>query len=120
MTLSPITKEWPVQRCRSDSEEIQRVLDILRGKWTIYILCEMRQGPVRLSHLKRAIPGASKKALTSSLRWLERAELIVRRDMSKSVLHIEYELMQNTREPLSHLLAYLANWSKLLNRGSTR
>jgi hypothetical protein len=43
---------------------------------TVQILCAMRTGPVRLSELKREIPSASKKALTSSLRSLEAGDTL--------------------------------------------
>ena len=97
-----------------DSEQIARVIGTFRGKWTVQILCEMRRGPVRLGQLKRSIPTASKKALTSSLRWLEDARLIVRRDLSKSILHVEYELDDRTKEPLAALLTFLADWAPSL------
>jgi DNA-binding HxlR family transcriptional regulator len=71
---------------------VSRVVGMLQGKWTIPILCAVRTQPVRLSKLRRAIPIASKKALTASLRSLEAANVVVRRDLSGSVLHIEYEL----------------------------
>ncbi|HEY1647296.1 MAG TPA: helix-turn-helix domain-containing protein [Terracidiphilus sp.] len=103
-----------MQAPNKDSERIARVLGALRGKWTIQILCELRHGPVRLGQLKRSIPTASKKALTSSLRWLEDAQLIVRRDLTKSILHVEYELDDRTKEPLAALLTFLADWASLL------
>ena len=71
---------------------VSRVVELLQGKWTVQILCAMRTRPVRLSELKRAIPPASKKALTASLRSLEAARVVLRRDLSSSVLHVEYEL----------------------------
>jgi DNA-binding HxlR family transcriptional regulator len=93
-----------VQAPYGDSEQIARVIETFRGKWTVQILCEMRRGPVRLGQLKRSIPTASKKALTSSLHWLEDARLIIRRDLTKSILHVEYELDDRTKEPLAALL----------------
>ena len=70
----------------------------------------MREHPVRLSELKREIPSASKKALTASLRTLEAARLVLRRDLSSSVLHVEYDLAEPMREPLVVLLDDLAEW----------
>jgi DNA-binding HxlR family transcriptional regulator len=35
---------------------ISETVELLQGKWTIQILCEMREHPVRLSELRRAIP----------------------------------------------------------------
>jgi DNA-binding HxlR family transcriptional regulator len=79
----------------------------------VQILCAMRSHSVRLSELKRRNPGASKKSLTSSLRSLEAAQVILRRDMSSSVLHVEYELAQVVREPLLTLLDQLAEVGNL-------
>lgn len=97
----------------SHAGQILRVVDLLRGKWTIQILCAMRKHPVRLSELRREIPFASKKALTASLRSLEAARVVLRRDLSSSVLHVEYELSGTMREPLVNLLNSLADWGKL-------
>lgn len=85
-------------------EEASWTVEFLRGKWTLQILCAMLRGPVRLSQLRRAIPLASKKALTANLRLLERKNIIVRRDLSNSVLHVEYELTELVRAPLIELL----------------
>jgi DNA-binding HxlR family transcriptional regulator len=92
---------------------VSRVIELLQGKWTVQILCAMRARPVRLSELKREIPSASKKALTASLRSLEAARVVLRRDLSSSVLHVEYELADAMREPLVGLLDHLAEWGKL-------
>jgi len=92
---------------------VSKVVELLHGKWTVQILCAMRTRPVRLSELKRVIPQASKKALTASLRSLEAARVVIRRDLSGSLLHVEYELADAMREPLVTLLDHLAEWGKL-------
>ena len=71
---------------------------LFQGKWKLQILCAMRSGPVRLGQLARIVPGASKKMLTQNLRQLEADGIVVRKDMSDLVLHIEYELDESTRE----------------------
>lgn len=91
-------------------EQISRVVELLQGKWTVQILCAMRERPIRLSELRRGIPSASKKALTASLRSLEAARIILRRDLSSSVLRVEYEIADTMRAPLSTLLDQLAEW----------
>jgi DNA-binding HxlR family transcriptional regulator len=85
---------------------------MLQGKWTIQILCAMRERPKRLSELRRAIPSASKKALTASLRSLEAAQIVLRRDLSSSVLRVEDEIADTTHEPLAALLDQLAEWGR--------
>jgi DNA-binding HxlR family transcriptional regulator len=90
-------------------EQMSGVIKLLQGKWTIQILCEMREHPTRLSELQRLIPTASKKALTASLRSLEAKRIVLRRDLSSSVLYVEYELAENMRGPLLGLLNSLRN-----------
>jgi DNA-binding HxlR family transcriptional regulator len=94
------------------AERVSRVIGLLQGKWTVQILCAMRERPKRLSELRRAIPAASKKALTASLRSLESAQVVLRRDLSSSVLHVEYEIADTVREPLVALLDQLAEWDR--------
>jgi DNA-binding HxlR family transcriptional regulator len=80
-------------------DQVGRTMKVLRGKWTVQILCALLYGPVRLSQLRRLIPAASKKTLTANLRPLEKLHLIVRQDLSNSVLHVEYEIAEPAREP---------------------
>lgn len=70
----------------------------------------MQTESVRLSQLKRLIPLASKKALVASLRALEINRIIVRRNLSNTVLHVEYDMEQSMREALGPLLDSLAGW----------
>ena len=89
-----------------------RVLQLLQGKWTLQILLSMRHSRVRLSELKRAIPSASKKALTSSLRSLEAGGIVVRRDLSATLLHVEYSLSQQMENSIIALLDQMIMWGE--------
>jgi DNA-binding HxlR family transcriptional regulator len=95
-------------------DQVARTMEVLRGKWTVQILCALLDGPVRLSQLRRLIPTASKKALTANLRSLETLQLILRRDLSNSVLHVEYEIAEVARVPLAALVGQLAGFQKYL------
>ncbi len=93
---------------------VSRVAAILQGKWKLQILCAMRDRPVRLSQLMRLLPAASKKALRASLRDLEAAQIVVRRDLSDTVLHVEYEFADHLREVIGSLLDQLAVWGEII------
>jgi DNA-binding HxlR family transcriptional regulator len=80
----------------------------LQGKWRLHILWSLRSGPVRIGQLGRLIPGASKKVLAQHLRKLEADGIIVRKDMSDMVLHIEYELSNAFRHIVCDLLDRLS------------
>jgi DNA-binding HxlR family transcriptional regulator len=89
----------------------QLALDVLlRGKWSIQVLCAMRFGPVRLGQLGRTIPSASKKMLAQALRNLEADGIVVRRDLSELVLHVEYVLHPDVRDSVVVLIDQLELW----------
>jgi len=94
-------------------KRVSRVVGLLNGKWTIQILCAMRDRPIRMGALRRAIPDASKKALTASLRRLEAEGFVLRRDMSGIVLRVEYELTEELRGPIIALLDHLSEWGNV-------
>jgi DNA-binding HxlR family transcriptional regulator len=96
--------------CRSCTETIHQ----LQGKWKMQILCEMREAPVRLGQLARALPAVSKKVLTENLRELERAGLIVRQEYQDALRHVEYDFRANVREELCGLLDHLASFGNVL------
>lgn len=92
------------------AQDVSHAIELLRAKWTIPIVCAMRDRPVRLSELRRLLPAASKKALEASLRILEAKHLVLGEELSKRTLHVEYHLAAETREPLLSLLNHLAEW----------
>jgi DNA-binding HxlR family transcriptional regulator len=63
-----------------------------------------------LSQLTRLAPAASKKGLRANLRSLESSHIVVRRDLSDSVLHVEYDFEDSVRESVCSLLDHLAAW----------
>ena len=58
------------------AERIAQVIELLQDKWTVHVLYALCKRPVRLGELRRALPAASKKSLTASLRSLEAARVV--------------------------------------------
>jgi DNA-binding HxlR family transcriptional regulator len=85
---------------------------LFQGKWRVEIICAMRLGPVRVGQLSRMIPGASKKMLAQTLRRLEADGIVVRRDMSEVVLHVEYDFTIEARKEVCSLLDHLSQWGR--------
>jgi DNA-binding HxlR family transcriptional regulator len=100
--------------CEEYIRRASLVAALLRGKWTLQILCAMRTEPVRLGRLTRLLPRASKKTLRSSLRHLELAKIVVRRDLSDSVLHVEYGFEEEMKQTVCDLLDHLAQWGEMI------
>ena len=72
----------------------------------------MRFGPVRLGQLGRTISGASKEMLAHALRNLEADGIVVRRDLSELVLHVEYALHPDLRDSFVSLIDRLEDWGE--------
>ena len=87
--------------------------EALQGKWRIPLLCTLQSGPVRLGQLVRLMPTASKKVLTENLRQLEREGVIVRTDLSDTLLHVEYDYSEGFRLGMTSVLTSLANVGEL-------
>jgi DNA-binding HxlR family transcriptional regulator len=80
---------------RADRDLIQRIdtaLDVLHGRWKVYLLFLMARGIHRHSRLLDGLPGASKKVMTDTLRALERDGLVTRRVIAEGPVRVEYSL----------------------------
>lgn len=91
-------------------------IDLLTGKWTLHVLCALREGPVRLGQLHRRFPDSSKKVLTQTLRRLEQYRLLYRQDLSGKVRHVEYHLTPALQVEVDSLLDQLERWGKAYER----
>jgi DNA-binding HxlR family transcriptional regulator len=76
------------------------------------ILSRLQHGPVRLSELRRMFPEASKKMLTQHLREMEKDGLVVRKDLSGRLRHVEYFLSDSLGFAVLHLIGTLTKWAR--------
>lgn len=81
---------------------------IFQGKWKIPILCALQGGPIRLGQLVRLMPTASKKVLGENLHQLQLEEVLVRTDLSETLLHVEYDYSEGFRSRITAVLMSLA------------
>jgi len=89
----------------------QMAVNLIQGKWKTRILGRLQHGPARLGELCRLLPQASKKVLAQHLREMERDGLVVRKDLSGRVLHVEYSLSETGGFAALYLISILQNWS---------
>jgi DNA-binding HxlR family transcriptional regulator len=86
------------------------VLDLIADKWSILALSAVHQGVHRNGELLRRIGGISQKALTRTLRDLERNGLVERVDHQQVPPRVEY-LLTDTGESLFPVIAVLCQWA---------
>lgn len=67
----PIVKELPLVPA-------ERTIKIIGGRWKVFVLYHLFEGPRRLSELRRAIPDVSQKVLVQQLRELEEHGIVHR------------------------------------------
>src|SRR5688572_1357400 len=68
------------------------LLKLLSGKWKPQILRLAVEGPVRFNSLLRKLPNSNKQSVSTALKELEEAELLIRTVVKEKPLHVEYTL----------------------------
>ena len=92
--------------CRRISEILARVGD----KWTVLVIVQLREGPLRFSEIKRRLGSISQKMLTATLRALERDGFVTRTVFPSVPPRVDYELTPLGRDLLKPVAA-MANWA---------
>jgi len=93
------------EACNAARETFDRVGD----RWSLYIMAQLRDGPVRFNQLKRDVEGVSQRMLTLTLRSLERDGLISRAVYPTNPPQVEYTLTpagQSLLEPIMALIEW--------------
>jgi len=71
---------------------IRLVLDQVASKWAVMIITSLCEEPQRFNTMKRRLGGITQKALTETLRRLEKNGLVARRVIPVSPVAVEYSL----------------------------
>ena len=96
---------------KSYERAIEVAIDVLDGKWKIYILWHLQEGPQRNSELLKAIPGISQKMLTQKLRELESEKIIERTVYPEIPPRVEYTLTRFGQK-LKPIMMMLEQWGE--------
>ena len=84
-------------------------LHALEGRWTLQILLLLKDGELRFSDLRAALPAISANVLTQRLRDLESAGLVQRNYLPPPAASQVYGLTASA-ETLRSTLDHLAQW----------
>ncbi|GLB32620.1 transcriptional regulator [Lacrimispora amygdalina] len=83
---------------------------VLSGKWSIYLLYLLKDGPVRFNELKRMMPEEiTHTTLSRQLKSLEDEGLIVRKEYSQIPPKVEYFLSE-IGDKFDKVLIALGEW----------
>lgn len=87
----------------------RELLDQVLDKWSLQVLNELCERPLRFSGLRRLIPSVTQKSLTSTLRRLERNGVVERVVLSTRPVAVEYRITplgKTLRPPVEAILAW--------------
>ena len=95
----------------SDTHHAYLTLELLRGRWKLYILRHLSGGPQRTGQLLRAMGGIAKNRLNQNLRELARMGILSRKSFKGQgrVQRVEYVLTKRGVS-LAPLLDSLHEW----------
>lgn len=100
----PIIKDLPLVPA-------ERALRVIGGRWKVFALYFLFEGPKRLSELRRLIPGVSQKVLVQSLRELEEHGIVQREIFAEVPPRVVYTATE-LGESLRPIVKALCDWGK--------
>lgn len=99
-----ITKELP-------AVPAERALKVIGGRWKVFVLYHLFEGPKRLSELRRLIPGVSQKVLVQSLREMEEHGVVDREVFAEVPPRVVYTATKLGMS-LRSIVGALCDWGK--------
>lgn len=94
---------------------VETTLSLIENKWKIMILRDLLDGTKRFGELKRTVGNISQKVLTSNLREMEAAGLLVRKVYAEVPPRVEYTLTE-VGESLRSVLDAMVEWGNNYKR----
>ena len=83
---------------------------VLSGKWSMYLMHLLSDGPIRFNELKRRMPENMKHTtLSRQLKFLEEGGLVIRQEYSQVPPKVEYSLSEIGKR-FEPVLDALSDW----------
>ncbi len=98
-------------KCTKENCPMTVAVNLISGKWKLFILYGLRDGAKRYSELRRICEGVTEKMLTNQLRELEKDGLIRRKVYPQVPPKVEYSFTE-IGERLSFMFDPLYDWGK--------
>jgi DNA-binding HxlR family transcriptional regulator len=99
---------------------VEATIDIIGGKWKLWIIWCLRDSVLRFSELQKEMPGVSPKVLTKQLRELEGRGIVLRKIYPEIPPKVEYSLTPLGRTTIP-IVDALCEWGKeYINKSCAR
>ena len=97
-------------RNRTEACPIEELMDMIGGRWKVFILWELIRNPRRSSELRKSIPPITQKVFTEQIRDLEESGLVKRTIYPTVPPRVEYEATE-LGQSLREILKSMCHWS---------
>jgi DNA-binding HxlR family transcriptional regulator len=101
----------PAPTLAESSDGLAEALSVVGDRWSLLIVGNLLEGPLRFGALEQRLPAISPNVLSQRLRALEAGGVLVARPYSQRPLRYAYELTSAGRE-LAGPLWLLGDWGK--------
>ena len=102
-----MAKTYDIPRC-----PVARTLDLIGERWTVLVLRDLfLQGPRRFQDFQDSLTGIAPNILSSRLKDLEAAGIVVRKTYSERPVRMEYHLTEKGRS-LRPVLRAMRKWGE--------
>ena len=98
------------ENCKIEFNDLQFVLQVLGGKWKLYILTSLYCGKKRFKELERDVTGISPKMLIKELKDLESIGIVNRQTFNTVPITVEYSLTENGLT-LKPVIDHMQEWA---------
>ena len=88
----------------------RELLDELLDKWSLQVLDQLCERPLRFNELRRVVPAVGQKSLTATLRRLERNGMVERVVLQTRPIAVEYRIAP-IGDSLNELVDALLSWT---------
>jgi DNA-binding HxlR family transcriptional regulator len=90
---------------------IDFTIDLISGKWSMWILWSLQEGPLRFGEIRKAIPNITEKMLIQQLKKFENCNIVNRKVYNQIPPKVEYSLTKNG-ESLKPIMILIKQWGK--------
>ena len=88
---------------------INFTIDLISGKWSMWVLWNLQDCPLRFGELKKSIPGITEKMLIQQLKKFESNNILTRTVYSQIPPKVEYSLTEHGKS-LKTIMLSIKQW----------
>lgn len=88
---------------------IDFTIDLISGKWSMWILWTLQDSPLRFGEIRNIIPGITEKMLIQQLKKFENYNIVIRKVYPQVPPKVEYSLTEHGKS-LKPIMSLIKQW----------